>query len=621
MQTVLNLSPPSPPKTIELYPNQKQAKGELYNLLRHGEKRIMVVAPCGWGKTLFTASILKDAALVKQRKCLFVVPFRTLIEQARKSFEEVWNQPQEEPSNDPPFEAGIIAGGYPENRDALVQIATVQTLGGTRDMSWFDYDVLVLDEAHIVAFSTWLKKSIPLLKKGQEVTDLYVFDDELSSIGIHQALHGPPSWDDVFHRWNQLKGDATDGQRKAYYVLRKYKDIFSSNKSPNDRIVIGLTGSPFRLNKREFMSDIFQSQVLAETPGQMVEKERLVGCEYYAVKGADLTGVHTSGGDFVESEISELCSDPEVVKSAVDNYLKICPDRLFINFAVDINHAEMLKQEFVGRGVDAHLITKDTPDKTRLKLFDELKNGQIQGLVSVGCLSVGFDVPNIACAILSRPTLSISLYIQQVGRGMRLSDGKTECIVLDQSGNVGRFGMIESITYPELEDNDFKLQPPPTKECPECERILDMFAKVCPCGHVFESEGAKEKERPIGEMEIIVDGKDRPVYDFYRQKLWDAWYKKYSPDWAVMKVKERFDRYPKRLWARGAISSRQKELENIFWNLGKVEATEKYLDYLKEIVAKKQSDPRLSDTKKARYNDKWIEKHFYNEFGVKYEPS
>lgn len=605
MQTALDLSPPTPLPSVDLYPNQKQAKSELYSLLRQGEKRIMVVAPCGWGKTLFTASILKDAALVKSRKCLFVVPFRTLIEQARQSFEDMG------------LVAGVIAGGYKENREALVQIATVQTLSGTRDMCWFDHDVLVLDEAHIVAFSTWLKKSVPLLKKGQEVTDIYAFDDELSCIGIHQALHGSPTWDEVTHRWNQIKGDADDDQRKAYYVLRKYKDIFSGNKQPNTKVIIGLTGSPFRLSKREFMSDVFQHQVLAETPGQMVEKERLVGCEYYAVKGADLSGVHVVDGDFVNAEISELCSDPQVVKSAVDNYKKICPDRLFINFAVDVNHAKMLNQEFIDQGINAHIITANTPDHTRQKLFDELKNGEIQGLVSVGCLSVGFDVPNISCVILSRPTLSISLYIQQVGRGMRLAPHKTECIVLDQSGNVGRFGMIESLEYPDLEDNDFQLKPPPTKECPECHKILPALEKVCPCGHVFESEGeGKEKTRPIGDMEIIVNDKDRKVYDFYRQKLMEAFRKAYSPDWAVMQVKERFDRYPKRLWARGVIQEFYSAMSQPPYS-----PEERYCFYLKAIIDKKQSDPRLSEDKKAQYNDKWIEKHFHNEFGVKYEPS
>jgi superfamily II DNA or RNA helicase len=607
MQTsLLDLIPATPPPIVDLYPNQKQAKSELYNLLRQGEKRLMVVAPCGWGKTLFTASILKDAALVKGRRCLFVVPFRTLIEQARQSFEDMG------------VSAGVIAGNYPENRDALVQIATIQTLSGNRDLSWFDYDVLVLDEAHIVAFSTWIKKFIPLLKKGQEVTDLYVFDDELSELSIHQALHGSPTWDEVVHRWNQIKGDATDEQRKAYYVLRKYKDIFEGNKQPNSKIIIGLTGSPFRLNKREFMSDVFQHQVLAETPGQMVEKGRLIGCEYFTVKGADLSGVHTSQGDFVESEISELCSDPEVVKSAVGNYKKICPDRLFINFAVDVNHAEMLKREFVDHGVNAHIITAGTPDHTRQKLFDELARGEIQGLVSVGCLSVGFDVPNISCVILSRPTLSISLFIQQVGRGMRLAPGKTECIVLDQSGNTKRFGMIESLEYPKLED-EFMAQPPPTKECPECHKILPALEKVCSCGHVFESEGeGKEKVKPVGEMEIIIDNKDRPVYDFYQQKLVEAFTKKYSPDWAVMQVKERFDRYPKRLWARGAV--KEKLLSFALFSLMSQEQIETtYLFYLRDIVNKKQSDPKLSEDKKARYNDKWIQKHFYNEFGVTYE--
>jgi superfamily II DNA or RNA helicase len=302
----------------------------------------------------------------------------------------------------------------------------------------------------------------------------------------------------------------------------------------------------------------------------------------------------------------------------VENYLKICPSRLFINFAVDIRHAKMLADEFKRQGVNGHLITKDTPDHTRHKLFRELARGEIRGLISVGCLSVGFDVPNISCVILSRPTLSVSLFIQQVGRGMRLAPDKTECIVLDQSGNVKRFGSIESIEYPDLEDNDFQLQPPPTKECPECERILDMFAKVCPCGHVFESEGeGREKIKPVGEMEIIVAPQDTKAYEFYRKKLIEAYLGKKSPDWAVMQVKLRFQRYPKRLWARETITSMFLKLDETSTTIDTKKA---YINYLHSIIKERQSGRKLSKEKKANYNDKWIQKHFHNEFGVAYEP-
>jgi hypothetical protein len=473
--------------------------------------------------------------------------------------------------------------------------------------------VVILDETHITAFSTWFKQQFPLLKAGEELLGPSCLDDELSEIGIHQVIHGNTTWTEVKSRWQEIKENATDKQRAAYYTIQKYREILSVPKPPNNKILIGLTGSPYRLSKRESMADAFQAQVTAETPGEMVGLGMLVGCTYYTVKGADLSGVHISGGDFVENEISELCRDPEVVKSAVDNYLKICPDRLFINFAVDVQHAKMLTQEFTDRGINAHIITAETPDHTRHKLFNELRNGEIQGLISVGCLSVGFDVPNISCVILSRPTLSISLYIQQVGRGMRLAPDKENCIVLDQSGNIKRFGFIESIEYPELDDNTITAKPAPVKDCPNCGRVLDVFAQVCPCGHVFESEGTgKEKVRPVGEMEIIVAPQDRRIYDFYRQKLWDAFDKEYSPEWATMKVKDNFGRYPLQVWARGAVSESP---------MGKLFVTkERYIKYLKGIVDKKQSDPELSEDKKARYNDKWIQRHFYNEFGVKYEP-
>ena len=100
------LPAPKVTQEIELRPHQIGAKRELYSRIREGFKRIMVIAPCAWGKTYFAAAILRDAAVIKGKKCLFVVPFRTLVQQAIDSF------------NNMGLEVGVIAGGYPENREA-----------------------------------------------------------------------------------------------------------------------------------------------------------------------------------------------------------------------------------------------------------------------------------------------------------------------------------------------------------------------------------------------------------------------------------------------------------------------------------------------------------------------
>ena len=143
----------TPLKEINLRPHQLAVKRALAQTIIDSEKRIMVIAPCGWGKTIFAGFVLKDV-IKRNKKALFVVPFRTLVEQAVESFKALG------------LEAGVLAGNYPENRKALIQIATIQTLANSRDFSWLSYDVVILDEVHILGFSEWFKQNFPLLRSG-----------------------------------------------------------------------------------------------------------------------------------------------------------------------------------------------------------------------------------------------------------------------------------------------------------------------------------------------------------------------------------------------------------------------------------------------------------------------
>ena len=627
MQLTLFKEQKTPLKEISLRPHQLAVKRALAQTIIDKEKRILVLAPCGWGKTIFAGFVLKDV-IKRNKKALFVVPFRTLVEQAVESFKALG------------LEAGVLAGNYPENREALIQIATIQTLANSRDFSWLSYDVVILDEVHILGFSEWFKQNFPLLRSGEEMLSLSQFDNELSMLGFHQAFDtDSPTWKEVSDKWKEMRTEADDYQKKAYYILKKYKDLFKVNKKPNNKIIIGLTGSPFRLDKKQFMSDIFDVQIAGQTPAEMITLGLLVGCQYFRVKGIDTKGVHVKNGDFNQDELSVVCSDPEVIASAVQNYKTICPDRLFICFAVDVKHAKLLKEEFVSQGINAHVIEANTPDKTRQKLFKQLGKGEIQGLISVGCLSVGFDDPEISCVMSCRPTMSIALWIQQVGRGMRTADGKIDCYVLDQAGNLGtRFPRIEDLTYPELEDNDFEVKPTPMKECPECQRWALMFDTKCVCGHIFESFAEeKEKIKPIGEMELYIEEKDKKLVQYYHKKLKEAFKKGYAPEWAAMQFNQQYKRFPKREWALNGVfrylnlDGFQDFLNETRLGTKKITATQEiwtqwnkdnqlsYLKYLDRIILKKQTDPNLSEEKKSKYNDKWKKKHFYNEFGVVYD--
>lgn len=578
---------------VQLHDTQQQLKRQFYEQIRQGYKRVMIVAPCAYGKTILAASIVYDAAVIKSKSILFIVPFTCLISQTLETFSR-YNIP-----------TGIIAGGYKEDSDCNVQIATIQTLAMGRDISWFNYDLCIVDESHVTSWSRWHKANYPLLKDGKFTYNLADFNSELSSLGL-SAEHNL-TYDLVKQTYKNLalenhpdRGGNKETMQQinnAWETIKNHKDLFEGDRAVDNRILIGLTATPWRLSKRESMGDIFETQVLAPTPGEMIKQGYLVPCIYYGIKGADLKGVHTVAGDFDLGALEVKCADLEVITSAIDNYQKICPDRLFICFATTVRHAQLLTLEFNKRGIKTAIITGETPDKERESIFEKIKALEYQGVISVNCLSIGFNLPEISCILHCRPTKSMTLWIQGVGRGMRLAPwiNKENCIVLDQAGNVRRHGFIEDITYPKLrQSQEIEKGEIPIKQCPECEALIRTFAKICPqCAYEFPEP---EKKKPVGKMSILVRDEDKAIFNFYRAQLKRAYSQNYSPFWAYHEVERKFKIkpwYAPREWAYQAVFGANPTDED----------KRNYLRYL-EKVARKNS-----------FSYWWVEMHMKNEFG------
>ncbi|ERT03653.1 helicase conserved C-terminal domain protein, partial [Lyngbya aestuarii BL J] len=256
---------------------------------------------------------------------------------------------------------------------------------------WFDPDLVIIDECHQVMWSKWAKKRFPRLNKTPD----------------------------------------------------------SLTYSP---LLIGFTASPWRLSKRENFGHIFEVQIASQSPARLIEKGDLVPTVYYGIAGADIKGVKIRQGDFAIGELELRCNAPGVVKATVDNYERLCPQRLTLVYAVGVKHAQSLFQEFTTRGHPSALVTAKTSDEERLKIFDSFSQGDVKILINVGVCSTGFDRPEVSCIILARPTQSKALYVQMIGRGMRLcpQQGKSDCLILDQGGNIQRHGSVEEIEYEPL---------------------------------------------------------------------------------------------------------------------------------------------------------------------------
>lgn len=162
-----------------------------------------------------------------------------------------------------------------------------------------------------------------------------------------------------------------------------------------------------------------------------------------------------------------------------------------IVFCVDRAHSKAVCDDFVTAGIPAEHIDMATPEDERTAMFARYRRGETKVLCSINVLAVGFDETSASCAVLARPTLSLALHVQQIGRVMRPHDGKHDALVLDHAGNVLRHGKVEDFDPPELSEIDRRSDKKRKTQdetdcfpCPSCRALMSPGQRVCAeCGH------------------------------------------------------------------------------------------------------------------------------------------
>jgi DNA repair protein RadD len=164
--------------------------------------------------------------------------------------------------------------------------------------------------------------------------------------------------------------------------------------------------------------------------------------------------------------------------------------RSWLFFCSGVEHSKHIADELNWRGITAETVTGDTPKKERERILKDFRSGKIRALTNANVLTTGFDHPDLDLIVMLRPTMSVVLYIQMAGRGMRPKSHTDHCLVLDFAGNVARHGPITNVEPPERASEGGGA--PPVKVCPECQELVHPSTKICPaCEYVFP-----EKEKP-----------------------------------------------------------------------------------------------------------------------------
>lgn len=268
---------------------------------------------------------------------------------------------------------------------------------------------------------------------------------------------------------------------------------------------LGVTATPERLDGRG-LGEYFTSLVLGPSVAWLIEQGFLARPVYYApARQLDFAGIRKIAGDYSKSDTAEIVDKPAITGDIVEHYQRLCPGRTGVVFCINLEHAENLAQAFCAAGIPAARIDGKLSDTERKKRVVDLASGALSVLTSCELISEGFDLPAVGAAVLARPTASLSLHLQQIGRALRPAPGKADAIILDHVGNCLSHGLAEEPREWSLEGGSSKRRTKEnvleTRQCEKCYAIF--WGLKCPqCGTERESK-AREIEQREGELERL----------------------------------------------------------------------------------------------------------------------
>ncbi len=201
--------------------------------------------------------------------------------------------------------------------------------------------------------------------------------------------------------------------------------------------VIGLTATPWRIDGKG-LGDIFDGHVQVATPDELHQLGFLCPVKCFTFKPIDTSGVSVTAGDYNLGQLGE--AGKQIVGDVVERYLEHAPGKRAVLFACNIEHSKSMAAAFVLAGVAAEHLDGMTPVEERAAILKRLETGETKVLSNFGVCTEGWDMPSIEVVILCRPTLSESLALQMIGRGLRPNEGKDHARIHDHARLLTSFG-------------------------------------------------------------------------------------------------------------------------------------------------------------------------------------
>lgn len=324
-----------------------------------------------------------------------------------------------------------------------------------------------------------------------------------------------------------------------------YTTLFADLTVANPNIkIIGYTGTPYRPDSGLLIDGPLFDDVAYEIEIQyLIDQGFLCPPATPTVKTKmDAAGVATRLGDYVQGQLERAVDIDRITKSCVDEIIENGADRKsWLVFTCGVEHCKHVMEEIRSRGITCDMVVGDTPSAERDSIIKRFKIGEIKCLVNVAVLTTGFNHPGIDLIAFMRPTRSPVLYVQCVGRGMRLCPGKENVMILDFGGVIDELGPIDKINITKKKSGDGEGEAP-VKQCSKCYAFMPAAAKECDeCGFQFPAPEPSSIEARSAKDKAVLSSQIKPEW--------------YDVLWMNVKKHEKPDKTPSMMVSYGTMQN------------------------------------------------------------------
>lgn len=312
-----------------------------------------------------------------------------------------------------------------------------------------------------------------------------------------------------------------------------YRQFIATQKEGNKYFkTVGLTATPYRMAGGEIYGPdkIFDKLCIDIDTQGLIDRGYL--CQISSKvgsKSADMTDVKTRMGDFIESDmVARFTGD--IVDAIVNDIMTKAIDRKHIMiYCCSVALCYDVRNRLSAKNIASDVVVGSMQAGARDEYISRFKSGESRILINCDVLTTGFDAPHIDCICILRATQSTGLYVQIIGRGLRIHPDKVDCLILDYGGNIERHGPICDLNINNAGEQR------ETKICPECGEVLRKHIKQCTsCGYTWpcdprprDDDGRQKLVSDSSEKNIL---KNEPRYMTVSQVAYSRHKKNGSPD-------------------------------------------------------------------------------------------